>query len=373
MLGPGGKHRLRSHCLGVLVICAGCIATPTSADAQQPPPIELEWTAPRECPNREAVLRIVLSRSTERRAVVPLRAHAKIIQRGTNYRLDLALDHQAGSAHRSLESSRCAPLAEAAAVLIVLAMDTEREGEPDAAALEPAFGRPALLDGPEDSPTSAGAPIAVVTAANSAADDSPQTAPSDLEDRSLEITQDDPSEVSAKRTLRLQLSAAARADFGTFPHQPAFGMQVQLAARIRPLYVALGATFWPAREQHSVSYPNARLRGSGVFGEVGVGLDLSTKPLVLTPALNVELGVLYAEATGIAGPERNPVLWFAFGPSLSAAFNVLTDFWLALDVAGLIPAYQTHWLVRTPEGDVPAFDAAPIVLRIAVRIGYNFL
>jgi len=354
------------------MICAACIATPTSADAQQPPRIELEWTAPRECPNRESVLHIVLSRSTEQRAVVPLRAHAKIMRHGANYRLDLALDHQGGSAHRSLESSRCAPLAEAAAVLIVLAMDSEREREPDAAALEPAPQRSVVPESPGSSATSAGTPTAIA-AADAEAAESPQTAPSDPEETTLEITHDDPTEVGGKRALRLQLSAAARADFGTFPHQPAWGMQAQLAARIRPLYVALGATFWPAREQHSVSYPNARLRGSGVFGELGVGLDLSTKPLVLTPALNVELGLLYAEATGIAGPERNRVLWFAFGPSLSAAVNVLTDFWLALDVAGLIPAYQTHWLVRTPEGDVPAFDAAPLVLRIAVRIGYNFL
>jgi hypothetical protein len=161
-----------------------------------------------------------------------------------------------------------------------------------------------------------------------------------------------------------------RAGLGTFPQRPALGVQAQLALRIAAWSIALGVTYWPSREQSSPSYPGARLHGSGIFSDLALGLDVTTRPIVVTPALNLELGQLSAEAVGIQGPELNRVFWLAAGPSASIAVNVLNDWALALELAGLIPVYRIRWLVRTPEGDAAAFVAAPVALRLSFRIRY---
>jgi len=366
---PRPNTSLRHFSLSVLAGCVGLLAAPAAMQAQAP--VELDWSAPQGCPDREDVLHILRERLTEQRPIAPLRARAKIARHGAGYRLVLELFHHGTHAQRSLNGSQCERLGEAAAVLIVLAVERESvatPSEPDVVQESPAppaeglTSPPSRTQGAQEPDVSESSPPVIP----------PDTAPSapEEDDTSPVITHDEPGAAAATSGLRLQLWAAARADFGTFPHQPALGAQAQLAARLAPLYMALGATYWPAREQRSVTYPNARLSGSGVFGDLALGWDISAKPVVLTPALNVELGLLYAEALGIAGPERTRTLWFALGPSVSAAVNILSDLWLALEISGLVPAYQTHWLVRTPRGDVPAFDAAPLVLRVAVRVGY---
>lgn len=358
MLESRPTHRLHSHSWRLFALCVGVFAPPLAAVAvaQDPLPIELEWSAPDDCPSRADALHILRERLTEPRPIVPLRAHAQIVRHGAGYRLDLDLIHQDTRAHRSLKGSQCGPLAEAAAVLIVLAIDSERA---------PAAPQSELPDAESPASSPSGAQVAP---ASDTSESSPASAPKDT---SIEITHDAPGSARATRVLHLQLWAAVRADVGTFPHQPALGVQAQLVARLAPLYFAIGATYWLPRDQRSASYPNARLRGSGVFGDLSLGWDVSTKAVVLTPALHAELGLLNAEARGIASPEGSRALWFAFGPSMSATLSILSDFWLGLEISGLIPAYRTHWLVRTPDSNVPAFDAAPMVLRIAVRVGYT--
>ena len=339
------------------LLCACCGALRSVAAAQEPAAIELEWSAPRECPSRETVL----ERLSERRAQLTptsLRAYAKIVRAGAGYRMNLTLDNQGSRAERSLSGSRCDSLAEATAVLIALALEEDTAADvPEA--VQPADAdpqAPTVLDGVEET---------------SAPKSSPEPESSLPPGPPPEITHEAPSATSSTRSLRLQLWAAARAGFGTFPHQPAWGVQAQLAARFEPLWVAIGATYWPASEQRSESYPNARLRGSGAFGDLSVGFDIPTARVLLSPALSAELGLLDAEALDITGPERARAVWFAVGPSIAASWSVLTDLWLGLELSGLIASHRIAWHVRTPEGDVPAFGAAPLVLRISVRVGYS--
>jgi hypothetical protein len=352
-------------------------AAPLVGAAQDQPglmegPIDVQWSAPRDCPDREAVLRTLQERMPAREVAVPLRARAKVLRHGSGYRLHLELDSPSGRAARTLANAKCEPLAEAAAVLIMLAIETEaasaaRAPEP-VEAPPPAEDARALTPGASPAPAQGASATNTEPPARSASVKDQETIVAEESD-SLDITHDNAPDASSSE-LHLQLSAALRADLGTFPHQPALGVQAQLAARISSLSVGLGLTYWPAREQPSLSYPNARLFGRGLFADLAAGVDISARPIMLTPALNVELGQLDAQAVGIEGPERSRMLWIALGPSLSAAVSLFTDWSIALEVSGLVPAYRTHWLVRTPAGDVPAFDAAPIVLRGALRIGY---
>jgi hypothetical protein len=324
--------------------------------------VELEWRAPRECPDRQAVLDALHPSGP----AVALRARAQITKAGAEYRLQLELESRGGRAHRTLSQPQCAGLAEAAAVLIALALETEAstatpqpdapaQPEPQAEPQPPA--QPEAAQQPEASP--AASPPSAATSAASSATDFREVA-------GLPQSPDYPGEAE----WHWQLSASARADLGTFPQQPALGAQAQLAARFARLFMALGASYWLPREQSSTSYPGARLAGSGVFADLSIGIDATKQPISLTPHLNVELGRLAAEALGIAGPERNSTLWIAVGPCVSVAATVLKDWTVGFELGGLVTAYRAHWLVRTPTADVPAFVSSSLVLRLALRIGY---
>jgi hypothetical protein len=310
--------------------------------------VELEWSAPRECPGRQ----VVLDALPERVRAVALRARAEVVHSAGEYRLTLELESRSGLAHRTLRHARCAELAEAAAVLIALALENE------ASAAAPAAPEPSQPAASPAAPPAEPQPPSVATPPNSDIDYS--------EVAGLPEAPDEPGDFE----FHLQLTASARADLGTFPAQPAWGAQAQLAARFARLYLALGASYWFPSEQSSTSYPGARVSGSGVFSDLSIGIDATSQPVLLTPQLNVELGRLDAEALGIAGPEHNSTLWIAFGPCVSVAVNVLKDWTVGLELGGLVTAYRAHWLVQTPDGDVPAFVSSSLVLRLALRIGY---
>lgn len=170
--------------------------------------------------------------------------------------------------------------------------------------------------------------------------------------------------------LGLQLSAALRADSGTFPHQPALGVQVQLAARLPPLYAALGATYWPSGETSLAVEPSARLYGSALFADFGVGMDFPTTLIVVTPLLDVEVGQLHAGAAGIVQPERNQLLWVAVGPALAISADLWAGWFVALEMSGLMPASHIHWFMPTLAGDVSVLDRESVVWRASFRFGY---
>lgn len=179
-----------------------------------------------------------------------------------------------------------------------------------------------------------------------------------------------PSRERLLNHLQLQLAAAFRVDFGTFPHQPAMGVQVQLAARVAPFYIAIGATYWPSGEQSLTPYPKARLGRNALFGDLGIGADVTAAPFVVTPLIAVELGQLQAEAVGVLRPDRNQLLWVALGPSMSVSAHVWDGWSVALELSGLMPAGHMHWFMSTLTGDVAVLDAASVVWRASARVAY---
>ena len=375
------KSAARSRAPGYLLLCTAlCAAKPIAAQVHASK-LEVAWSAPPECPGREAVLEILYARLPERRATMDLRVHGQVVRRGAEYQLTLELESRGARASRRLTQRQCAPLAEAAAVLIALAIEPEASSTV-AGAAQSADAEAILA--PEQAETASPStdvtlpPRAPAPEAQTQAAAAPKTSTNLPNSRPPETTPE-PGEIFTKTSnvspptlahLQLQLSAAARAGLGTFPEQPALGVQAQLALRISSLYMAVGVTYWPAREQSSPTYPSARLRGSGIFSDLGLGWELTMLPFVVTPALNLELGQLSAEANGIEGPELNRALWLAAGAGASIALN-LSDHWaVSLELSALVPISRTHWLVRTPQGDVQAFVAAPLTSRLSLRICY---
>jgi hypothetical protein len=173
------------------------------------------------------------------------------------------------------------------------------------------------------------------------------------------------------RRLGLQLSASARGSIGLFP-RAALGVQALLELHPAPFYAAAGATYWPAGEQRSSSYPNATLRGAGLFADLSVGFTVTTGQVALTTALCGELGGLHAEALGIDQPQPKRVLWAAAGASALATLSLLSHWTLGVEAAGLVPIFRTRWLVQSAAGDVPAYEASAVAPRVYLRLGYRF-
>jgi len=93
----------------------------TPAGANQ---VELTWSAPPQCPDREWVLaRVNLPDESPNR----LSAHAVIVKQGDGYVLDLSTKQQGEEGKRTLTAQECEELAEVAAALLSLALATSAQ------------------------------------------------------------------------------------------------------------------------------------------------------------------------------------------------------------------------------------------------------
>lgn len=110
--------------LAALVLAFVVAVSPTSDDDSSRDGIVLQWSAPPQCPGEDEVrahLRRYLGGEHEPRT---LRAHGTIRRQGDGWSLALDVDGQ----RRELRSQRCDALAEAAAVVLSLAMDADAPG-----------------------------------------------------------------------------------------------------------------------------------------------------------------------------------------------------------------------------------------------------
>ena len=94
------------------------------ADAE----LELVWLSPVSCPDAAwATQRVAtqLGRAPDRQVAEPLRAHVEITRSGETFRLLIRTARGATRGERTVRDARCADLAEAATLMIALAIDAE--------------------------------------------------------------------------------------------------------------------------------------------------------------------------------------------------------------------------------------------------------
>lgn len=102
--------------------CLLVLLSPTRAEAQTAQPVDLEWTAPADCPRLEDVqARIRKLAGTRKWSAVPLRAEAIVVRKDETL-LHLRLVLHAGDLveERNIEGSSCRALAGATAVVVAL-------------------------------------------------------------------------------------------------------------------------------------------------------------------------------------------------------------------------------------------------------------
>jgi hypothetical protein len=111
----------------VCSIAIGQIALSHAHAAEQ---LELEWSAPAGCPDRQSVLRAVSERLGDRAAQgSPLSASGEIEATPAGFALQL----RAQGGERQLEAASCQELAESAAVILALLIDPQAAAPPSAA------------------------------------------------------------------------------------------------------------------------------------------------------------------------------------------------------------------------------------------------
>jgi hypothetical protein len=251
---------------------------------------ELEWESPPECPTRDevegAIDRRLGTLPPNPRGVVHARAHIEVDSKG-RYGLELVLD----DGDRKLDSPRCDELADAAALIVAIAVN------PDAALADPGPVVPA--------------PVSL----------EPAPAPEPAVDVTPTATR---TRTAATRPW-FYLRLAGAFGYGPVP-APAGGISFAFGLSGRHYRTELEGTYWPARAIESRS--NASVGGSFRMGTalargcgvVGGPRDSSPGFVVAVPLCGgLEIGAISGEGQGSldANAETGVYLAARVGPQLA--------------------------------------------------------
>lgn len=105
--------------------------------ADAPLPVELEWEAPADCPDRSVVLERVRDHAVSlEEPPRPIHARAAVAADAGGYAVHLVIDGEDGGSEHELTSRHCDVLANATAFMIAVAMDPVAKAEADTRHLE---------------------------------------------------------------------------------------------------------------------------------------------------------------------------------------------------------------------------------------------
>lgn len=249
-----------------------------------------EWNVPPECPSEQVVTAQVTAIVGEERARKPLLVRGLVTEiDGHRYRLYLRLGHAEGA--RIVESDRCEKLAEAAAVIVSLNLQSTADAESGSTKPDPA-------------PTTEGAAPPPNTPSTKRTVDAAPGFQSGL-----------PSLLAPK--LQAGLGVDVSLDSGTLP-AIGWGGGVHGFVRYGRARGEIIATFWPRSRADASSaseagaYVSLRTVAFAGCATLLVPIDLST-------CLRVEGGYLHATGFGIRRPSTANGLWL--GSFVGLAFR----------------------------------------------------
>jgi hypothetical protein len=372
---PTASRKVARHWL-LITLVQGTWLFAVHSVADDRDTLDLTWEAPRECPRREAVLAQVEARKPGNSDTVPgWEVRAQVTRTGAQYRLDLTFrGPNARPAQRSVSARDCAAVADAAAVLIVLAL------EPPAPSPTANDAPPAVSGSPAVTETRDRAAVAETASAaenaptnrqpaNGGARQPPAAARTDLERAEA------PAAVSGTGPggrLVLELGAALSSGAGMLASSPRFGVRPHVGLWFGRVRAALGALVWLDSQSRAASYPRALLQDRALVGDLMVGFELTSGPLSLVPSVVIESGLVTFEPLGITAPSTRRVGWTALGAGVHGAYRVLGGFELTLDVFGLAPFERPRYLIRTARADVTLFESSALTIRASAGVAYVF-
>jgi len=271
------------------------------------------------------------------RAARSLQAAARIERDADNaYRLTLIIDAAGQRAQRSLADFDCGALAQAAALLIAIAIDSDGRST----------GRVASAAGRTGSRASA---------------DRARSAAGSKRARAGTIYPDSTLRRGARRRARRRHSTVPRFRAGCRAH-----------ARLRRDRVAVGGQWLLPRTTEIPKLGGASATLSSAMALARGCVAFAAKPFELGPCAVFELARCGAEHRAIAHPAGGHALWLAFGAGAEARLHVTTRWWVLADAALLarMPSAGSTWATDT--GQVAAHEVAAAIGRVSLGIGYEF-
>jgi hypothetical protein len=325
------------------------------SQASAPPAIDVQWTAPAECPDRDALLAAVTRRLTRPLAGGEARVEARVVgDRSRGYTLHLTLSAGARGEVREVHDPSCAALTDAAAVRVVAAIEAPPV-VPIPPEPEPA---PEPASAPAPAPTLEVVPAEPVR--TSAIPELPP-APSDMYDGPGGVLRlHGGGEVGA-------LPGRAGSE-GALPG-PAGAVGLALGLLWPRLRLELQGTVLPGRSGGGVK---AGLYAGSVHACWRVGRGKLEVPL----CGGVEVGAMRGEpTTSLPGASANTSLWLAgaVGPALSWHVSPRVSVWagLQLVLAPVRPEFQKGEDVEGMMAErlyLPSLASGRLLLGVELRI-----
>lgn len=329
-----GPSITRSRGPAVMVAAAGGLATwPAVAQPVAAAPIELSWSAPGECPD-EGFMRAEVARLT--RSPVgggaPLRVRASVSSdEPGRWRLELRTTRGGLDASRSLEGPACAPLADAAALIISMMVDPDAE---PAATPEAAAPTPAVADTGPDGRDDPQRPRAETPAPP------PAEAPRRRRARGVRPAAAPPT---ARTPLRFVVGAGAGVDVALLPGA---SLSVRAAAGIvvGPWRVELSGQYWPGNGVVHPTRPDVGGRFSLAAGGATVCRDLAAGQVAgVGLCAGVEAGAVTGTSYGVTAPATASAPWAAATVSAAGALRVASRVALRVQAAAVVPVLRPDY------------------------------
>jgi hypothetical protein len=313
------------------------LTVPSTARADDDPPVTLRWNAPKGCPSSKDVVaevRRLLGPRTARPAK-PLSASATVVgDAAAGFRVHLETPSNEGPRVRELDGSTCLAVGNATALILALMIDPAAVASTNAQAA----GAPTAPPAPAPPPSSP-VPVEPPPPPSSAAPVAPPATATT-------------SPVAATRPLRppIHLAAWALADFGTVSG-PTYAVGGEVAVTVRAVRVELGGSVLPSQR---VLVPGSSYEGGRVgliAGFAGACYDvLAPRSFTLAPCLGVELGWLHATSVNVALPGSNDALWSGFRAGGLFEWFPIQHFGLFLRGDAVVPFKRTTFYIRDYQG-----------------------
>jgi hypothetical protein len=296
------------------------VAVWLTTSVSPPPSVELRWHAPAGCPTQDALERQIAALRTDRPAPVqPPRVAFHVEQRGDRWHLVGEISGTVNSGRRELDAATCAELADAAVLIIAIAIDPDGADAPADVVPTPIADDGVLVPPPTAAPASpprpaAPAPSEPTPDRHEQPRDGQPVAPAPIQPASdpLRAPPEQPRRPSAL------LGLAAGLGLGTLS-SPTGLLRLALGLRGDRWSLALTQDFWLPR---TVAAPQAPELG-GRFWLWATGLRgcaiLRARRIEAPLCATVAAGVMFGQGKGALNPalnRRSPWVAVAVGPGL---------------------------------------------------------
>jgi len=302
--------------LGVALLFAP-VGSPRS---EPPPPVDVSWDAPAQCPDRDAFVAAVAELVGHELTIVPeaqTRVRGRVTRTGSGFSLALEIATPTGTDERAFEATKCGSLVDVGS--LVVATRLLDDSAPAATEREP---QSVAVPEPVTSPASE---QPVVEAAPVEATEAPPTEATRPASPAAVVVQDDPAAVPRRRAVRGAFALLGGVASGVLPG--AFAVVRAEPSVLGDQWRASMVAQWGRSETREPEGAGVRVQqlGGGLRGcwvpTIG--------PIEALACSGVDLAVLFARGIGdLDETERTQQLWV--GVPLGAGLGWSPWRWFAL-------------------------------------------